>query len=72
MKFLGTDQEHPGGECGWKLAAKRRGVVYRQLHLGKPITSPEEVIETFVKAIGPKTRVMAIPHLITGSGAICR
>ena len=69
-EVLGTDQEHPGGECGWKLAAKRHGVVYRQLHLGKPITSPEEVIETFVKAMGPKTRVIAIPHLITGSGAI--
>lgn len=69
-EILGTDQEHPGGECGWKLAARRHGVVYRQLHLEKPIGSPEEVIDTFVRAMGPRTRVIAIPHIITGSGAI--
>lgn len=69
-EVLGTDQEHPGGESGWKLKAKRCGVVYRQLPLGKPIQSPQEVIETFVQAMGPRTRVLAIPHIITGSGAI--
>jgi len=69
-EVLGTDQEHPGGECGWKLKAKRSSIVYRQLPLGKPILSPEEVIETFTRAIGPKTRVIAIPHIITGSGAV--
>lgn len=69
-EVLGTDQEHPGGECGWKLKAKRSGTVYRQLPLGKPILSSEEVIETFIRAIGPKTRVIAIPHIITGSGAV--
>ncbi|NPV83360.1 MAG: aminotransferase class V-fold PLP-dependent enzyme [Candidatus Aminicenantes bacterium] len=69
-EVLGTDQEHPGGESGWKLKAKRCGVVYRQLPLGKPIKSPREVIDTFVQAMGPKTRVLAIPHIITGSGAI--
>ncbi|MCR4410450.1 MAG: aminotransferase class V-fold PLP-dependent enzyme [Candidatus Saccharicenans sp.] len=69
-EVLGTDQEHPGGESGWKLKAKRCGVVYRQLPLGKPIKSPREVIDTFVQAMGPRTRVLAIPHIITGSGAI--
>lgn len=69
-EVLGTDQEHPGGESGWKLKAKRCGVVYSQLPLGKPIKSPREVIETFVQAMGPRTRVLAIPHIITGSGAI--
>jgi len=69
-EVLGTDQEHPGGESGWKLKARRSGLVYRQLPLGKPINSPQEVIETFVGAMGPKTRVLAVPHMITGSGAI--
>ncbi|MGB4703819.1 MAG: aminotransferase class V-fold PLP-dependent enzyme [Candidatus Saccharicenans sp.] len=69
-EVLGTDQEHPGGESAWKLKAKRCGLVYRQLPLGKPIESPEEVIDTFVRAIGPNTRVLAIPHIITGSGAV--
>lgn len=69
-EVLGTDQEHPGGESGWLLKARRCGVVYRQLPLGKPIKSPQEVIDTFVRAMGPGTRVLAIPHIITGSGAI--
>ncbi|HAV41835.1 MAG TPA: hypothetical protein DCW97_05445 [Acidobacteria bacterium] len=69
-EVLGTDQEHPGGESGWRLKAKRCGLLYRQLPLGKPIQSPAEVIDLFTRAIGPKTRVIAIPHLVTGSGAI--
>ncbi|MDI6849841.1 MAG: aminotransferase class V-fold PLP-dependent enzyme [Candidatus Saccharicenans sp.] len=69
-EVLGTDQEHPGGESGWKLKAARCGVIYRQLPLGKPINWPQEVIETFVRAMGPRTRVLAVPHMITGSGAI--
>jgi len=69
-EVLSTDQEHPGAESCWKLKARRCGIIYNQLHLGKPIQSPEEVIETFIKAIGPKTRVIAVPHIITGSGAI--
>lgn len=69
-EILGTDQEHPGGESGWKLKAKRCGLIYRQLPLGKPVQSPAEVIDLFTGAIGPKTRVIAIPHLVTGSGAI--
>jgi len=69
-EVLGTDQEHPGGESGWKLKAERCSLLYRQLPLGKPIQSPAEVIDLFTRAIGPKTRVIAIPHLVTGSGAI--
>ncbi|HQO75937.1 MAG TPA: aminotransferase class V-fold PLP-dependent enzyme [Candidatus Saccharicenans sp.] len=69
-EVLGTDQEHPGGECGWKLKAKRCGLAYRQLALGKPIQSPGEVIETLTRAMGPRTRVIAIPHIVTGSGAV--
>lgn len=69
-EVLGTDQEHPGGESGWKLKARRCGIVYRQLPLGKPLKSPEEVIEAFVSAMSSRTRVLAVPHLITGSGAI--
>ena len=69
-EILGTDQEHPGGESGWKLKTKRCGLIYRQLPLGKPVQSPAEVIDLFTGAIGPKTRVIAIPHLVTGSGAI--
>jgi len=69
-EVLGTDQEHPGGECGWKLKAKRCGLAYRQLALDKPIQSPGEVIETLTRAMGPRTRVIAIPHIVTGSGAV--
>lgn len=70
QEILGTDQEHPGGESAWKLRSKRHGLIYRQLPLGKPIKSPEEVVETFVRRMGLKTRVLAIPHIISGSGAV--
>lgn len=69
-EILGTDQEHPGGESAWKLAARRYGLIYHQLPLNNPIKSPEEVLEIFVRAMGPKTRVVAIPHIVSGTGAI--
>ena len=30
---MSTDQEHPGGICAWRLQAKRRGVVVKELPL---------------------------------------
>ena len=65
-----TDQEHPGGQSPWLLAQKRRDVVVKTVPIPKPAHNPEEVIDSITAAITPKTKVIAISHIVSGSGAI--
>jgi isopenicillin-N epimerase len=66
-----TNAEHEGGRSGWLLEAKRHKGVVTQVRLpDNPIHSPEQVVEVFKKAITPQTKVIAISHVITGTGAI--
>ncbi|MBS1681638.1 MAG: aminotransferase class V-fold PLP-dependent enzyme [Bacteroidetes bacterium] len=69
-EILTTDQEHGGGQSSWKVKEKRFGAVFKTVAIGKPITSPNEVYDTIVKAFTPKTKVLMLSHLISGSGAI--
>ena len=69
-EIVTTDQEHGGGLGGWQLKAKRYGMVLREVAIPKPAHSPQEVYDVLVKAITPKTRVLMVSHMITGSGAI--
>jgi selenocysteine lyase/cysteine desulfurase len=70
-EILITNAEHEGGRSGWLLEAKRHKGVVTQVRLpDNPIHSPEQVVEVFKKAITPQTKVIAISHVITGTGAI--
>jgi len=69
-EVLTSNQEHSGGNSSWKLRAKRNGIVYREIEIGKPIRSADEVYNQVVSAFTPKTKVLMLSHMITGSGAI--
>lgn len=70
-EILITNAEHEGGRSAWLVEAKRHKGVVTQVKLpDNPIHSPEQVVEVFKKAITPQTKVIAISHVITGSGAI--
>jgi isopenicillin-N epimerase len=70
-EILITNAEHEGGRSGWLLEAKRHKGVVTQVRLPEnPIHDPEAVVEVFRKAITPQTKVLAISHVITGTGAI--
>ena len=64
-----TSQAHPGGRKGFDLRAKRDGIVVREVVVPEPPESPDQLIQLFVDATTPRTRVWAIPH-ITSSRAI--
>ena len=66
-EVLATDQEHPGGRCGWELRVKRDGIVWKPLPIGE---SPDEIVETFARAITPRTRVLAVPHITSALGIV--
>jgi selenocysteine lyase/cysteine desulfurase len=65
-----TDQEHPGGIMGWQMRAKRDGIVVKQVRVPVPPEDPDEVVELFRQAITARTRVLAVPHLISASAIV--
>ena len=64
-----TDQAHPGGRKGYDLRAKREGIVVREIKVPAPPESPDQLIQLYLDATTPRTRVWAIPH-ISSSRAI--
>ena len=69
-EILITDQEHPGGQSAWLNAVKRRGGVVTKMTIPKPAHGAEEIFDIVRQSITPRTRVIAISHMISGSGAI--
>jgi selenocysteine lyase/cysteine desulfurase len=68
-EILSTNQEHTGGIGGWRLRAKRHGVVVRELPLADALPKgPDGVVAMFADAITPKTRVIVFSHITSGRG----
>jgi isopenicillin-N epimerase len=68
-EVVSTDQEHPGGICPWRLLAKRRGLVVKELPLTPALKEgPEAVVRLFAGAITPRTRVLAVSQVTSGLG----
>ena len=70
-EVLTTDQEHSGGIGGWRLRAKRHGIVLRELPLGPALErGPEGIVRLFEEAITPRTRVIMFSHITSGLGIL--
>jgi selenocysteine lyase/cysteine desulfurase len=69
-EMLTTNQEHSGGQSGFLLKEKRYGAVFKTVVVPKPIKNEAEVFDILVKAITPRTKVLMLSHMISGSGAI--
>jgi len=69
-EILMSDMEHPGGIHPWRLKAERYGVTIKEVPLGLPPSSVDEVVDAFQEAITPRTRVISISHTVYISGLI--
>src|SRR5262249_16719659 len=70
-EVLSTDHEHPGGISAWRLLAKRRGVVVKELPLDQALRDgPEAVLKLFRSAFTSKTRVFVFSHVTSAVGAL--
>lgn len=69
-EIINTNQEHGGGFGVWQLMAKRKGCVYKQATMPQPANKPEEVVDAIFKEVTPKTKVIAIPHIISAYGTV--
>jgi selenocysteine lyase/cysteine desulfurase len=68
-EIVSTDQEHPGGISAWRLQAKRRGVVVKELPLLPAATAgPSAVVKLFQEAMTPRTRALMVSHVTSGLG----
>jgi selenocysteine lyase/cysteine desulfurase len=69
-EVVSTDQEHGGGISPWRLLAKRRGVIVKELPLEPALaTGPEAVVQLFESALTPRTKVVIFSHITSGLGA---
>ncbi len=69
-EFINTDQEHGGGFGGWRTAAKRYGLEYKEAHIPIPANDPQEIFENIFALVTPKTKVIAIPHILSTYGVV--
>jgi isopenicillin-N epimerase len=68
-EVVSTDQEHSGGIGGWRLRAKRHGVVVKELALLPALDGgPDAVEKLFADAITPRTKVVVFSEITSGLG----
>ncbi len=69
-EIINTNQEHGGGFAAWRLLAKRRGCGYKQAVMPVPANDPQLIVEAIFKEVTPRTRVIAIPHIVSVYGVV--
>jgi len=69
-EIVTTKHEHLGGIYPWLLQARRRGATVRQIDLATPPASNGEVLGTFERALGPRTKVLSFCHVQYTDGAV--
>ena len=69
-ELLNTNQEHGGGFGAWQLLAKRKGCVYKKATMPVPANDPQEIYDAIFKEVTNKTRVIAIPHIVSVYGTV--
>lgn len=69
-EVVSTDQEHGGCISPWRLLAKRRGIVLKELPLEPALREgPDGVVRLFRSAMTPRTRVVMFSQITSGLGA---
>ncbi len=70
-EVLTTDQEHGGAVSIFRLMAKRRGIVVRELPLATAVGGgPEGITAMFRAAATPKTRAIMVSHITSQFGIL--
>jgi selenocysteine lyase/cysteine desulfurase len=69
-EVLLTGQEHPGVVGAWDLRAKRQGIVVKKLEMPVPVPDPQTVVKIFADALGPRVKVIVLPHVTSRHGVV--
>lgn len=69
-EVVSTDHEHGGCISPWRLLAKRRGIVLKELPLEPALgDGPDGVLRLFASAMTPRTKVVMFSQITSGLGA---
>lgn len=70
-EVVSTDHEHAGGISGWRLRAKRHGVIVKEVALDPLLAGgPEAIEKAFADAMTPRTKVVMFSHITSGLGIL--
>ena len=70
-EVLSTDQEHGGAISVFRLLAKRRGIVLKELHLDAALAGgPDGVVRMFADAMTPRTKAIMFSQITSGFGIV--
>ena len=69
-EVLITDQEHPSGRSPWQLREAKGDISVREVAIPLTPDSPEQLVDTLISAIGPKTRVLSFSGITSPTGLI--
>jgi isopenicillin-N epimerase len=70
-EVVSTDHEHAGGISGWRVRAKRHGVVVKEVPLDPLVAGgPDAIVKAFAEAMTPKTKVLMFSHITSGLGVL--
>lgn len=65
-----TRQDYPNMINAWKQRQHRDGVALKWLSFDFPIENPKQIVDTFVSAFTPQTKVVHLTHMINWNGQI--
>ena len=68
--IVSTTHEHVGGICCWQLVAKRYGAKLVTFTPPLDPASPQELVDAWVAASPPGTKVWSISHILFSTGLI--
>jgi selenocysteine lyase/cysteine desulfurase len=70
-EVISTDHEHTGGISSFRVAAKRFGIVVKELPLSTLAQGgPEAIVKGFADAMTPRTRAIMFSHITSGLGIL--
>jgi len=62
------DQNHQTNNVAWDVRAARYGIEVKRISTPENPTSPQELADVFVAAMGPRTKVLSVSHVSNVSG----
>ena len=69
-EIVTTDQEYGAVDNAWRFCARRRGAQIVRVELPVPAESPQQLFDTVIAALTPRTRVIYLSHITSPTGLI--
>jgi isopenicillin-N epimerase len=69
-EILTTDHEYGAMDRTWRFICRKTGTAYKQHPIPVPVTTLENIVETFWAGVTPRTRVIFLSHITSPTALI--